>query len=181
MKKIQKGFTLIELMIVIAIIGILAAIAIPAYNDYVTRSQVTEGMSLASGMKTQVAEFHANNGSWPITVADLPDVIPGTPNAPANYSGRYVQQIEVRNGTLVITYGVDANQNIALAGQNLVAIQPYLNDNGDVVWVCGNAITDVALLANLDPRPTLPPAGTPSDTVTSTVLDKYMPANCRAP
>jgi len=181
MKKIQKGFTLIELMIVIAIIGILAAIAIPAYNDYVTRSQVTEGMSIASGMKTQVAEFHANNGSWPVDVTDLPEVIPGTPNAPGNYSGRYVLQIAVQNGTLVITYGVDANQNITLATQNVVAIQPFLNDNGDVVWICGNAIQDAALLANLQPEPTLPPGGIPSDTVVSTVLDKYMPANCRAP
>src|SRR5580698_5533466 len=65
MKAMQKGFTLIELMIVVAIIGILAAIAIPAYQDYTVRSQVTEGMNLAGSLETGVAEYFANTGSWP--------------------------------------------------------------------------------------------------------------------
>ena len=65
MNKIQKGFTLIELMIVVAIIAILAAIAIPAYQDYVIRSQVSEGMSLLDGSKTAVAEFYSNRGHFP--------------------------------------------------------------------------------------------------------------------
>ncbi len=68
MKTAQKGFTLIELMIVVAIIGILAAIAIPAYQDYTIRSQVTEGMNLASAVETGVAEYYANTGSWPGTL-----------------------------------------------------------------------------------------------------------------
>jgi type IV pilus assembly protein PilA len=66
-KKVQKGFTLIELMIVIAIIGILAAIAIPAYQNYTIRSQVTEGLSLADGWKTSISEYYAQNGSFPTT------------------------------------------------------------------------------------------------------------------
>ena len=65
MKAVQKGFTLIELMIVVAIIGILAAIAIPAYQNYTIRAQVTEGLNLADGWKTSVGEFYAQNGTFP--------------------------------------------------------------------------------------------------------------------
>ncbi len=65
MKTLQKGFTLIELMIVIAIIGILAAIAIPAYQNYTIRAQVTEGLSLAAGWKTAISEYYAQNGAFP--------------------------------------------------------------------------------------------------------------------
>ena len=70
MKKVQQGFTLIELMIVVAIIGILAAVAIPAYQDYTVRAQVTEGLSLASAAKTAVSEFFATNGSLPASNAE---------------------------------------------------------------------------------------------------------------
>ena len=77
MKSMQKGFTLIELMIVVAIIGILAAIAIPAYQDYTVRSQVTEGMNLASAVETGVAEYFANTGSFPTTLSALASQLPG--------------------------------------------------------------------------------------------------------
>ena len=70
MKTLQKGFTLIELMIVVAIIGILAAIAIPAYQDYTIRAQVTEGLTLASDIKAGVAEYMAQTGSWPADLAE---------------------------------------------------------------------------------------------------------------
>src|SRR5579871_4733258 len=101
MDRLQKGFTLIELMIVVAIIGILAAIAIPAYQDYTIRSQVTEGLNLAGAVKTSVAEFYANNGAWPVgLVGNAPAL--GYTNLP---SGKYVASVDVATGTIIITYG----------------------------------------------------------------------------
>jgi type IV pilus assembly protein PilA len=170
MKTFQKGFTLIELMIVVAIIGILAAIAIPAYQDYTIRSQVSEGLTLAADIKAGIAEYTAQVGDWPVTLAEA-----GLGSAVAtDKQGRYVSQILVdgtTNGTIQITYGRDANDRIQ--GQTL-AIQPFLNDNGDVLWRCGNS--------NAPAAPATAVAGAVtsvgSDTLTS-VSDKHMPASCR--
>src|ERR1700733_4270588 len=95
MKTIQKGFTLIELMIVIAIIGILAAIAIPAYQNYTIRSQVTEGISLASGWKTAISEYYAQNGSFPSNSTTAPAGAPGSVSVSGNSVGKYVSAINV--------------------------------------------------------------------------------------
>src|SRR5438477_10536193 len=104
MTKLQKGFTLIELMIVVAIIGILAAIAIPAYQDYTIRAQVTEGLNLAGAAKAAVAESFSNTGVPPLdrNAAGMT----GAANATA---GKYVQSVGVANGTILITYGDQAN------------------------------------------------------------------------
>src|ERR1700726_3268307 len=99
----QHGFTLIELMIVIAIIGILAAIAIPAYQNYTIRSQVTEGLSLADGFKTSVSEYYDQNGTWPANIAAI---------SQGQVTGKYVSNIVLgaANGQIIITYtGAQAN------------------------------------------------------------------------
>jgi type IV pilus assembly protein PilA len=172
MKTLQKGFTLIELMIVVAIIGILAAIAIPAYQDYTIRTQVSEGLTLAADIKASIAEYAAQTGDWP---ADLVEAGLGSDAAvaAAGKSGRYVQEIGVEDGTITITYGRDANQRIV--GQTL-ALQPVVNDNGDVVWICGNANDPLNTYVN-----SAGVAGGGVDSVdgVTTVLDKHMPASCR--
>jgi len=125
MKK-QQGFTLIELMIVVAIIGILAAIAIPAYQDYTIRAQVSEGLNLAAGSKTAVTEFYQDTGGWPA------DNSTAGVEAAANINGKYTTQVAISDDTITVTFGADANTNIAGATLTLSAA-----DNvGAVEWSC---------------------------------------------
>ena len=165
MKAVQKGFTLIELMIVIAIIGILAAIAIPAYQNYTIRSQVTEGLSLADGWKTTISEFYAQHGSFPVgfdTVGSATTIAVSGPTA-----GKYVGSISVvAGGEIVITYtGSQANSKLSAAGGNVLGLNPGLDANNDVIWVCGTAATPTNVSVT-------------AAAVSTSVQASYLPSSC---
>jgi type IV pilus assembly protein PilA len=163
MKQIQKGFTLIELMIVVAIIGILAAIAIPAYQDYTIRSQVSEGLTLAGAAKAAVAESFSQVGTAPANRQAA-----GMSNNAADTNGKYVSSVDVQGGTIVITYGVDANSKISGAANGTLALVPYQTADASVAWRCGTANapngTGTTILGNV---------------VNTTVDVRYLPKACR--
>jgi type IV pilus assembly protein PilA len=140
MKATQKGFTLIELMIVVAIIGILAAIAIPAYQTYTIRAQVSEGASLASGLETAFAENYANTGTAAATNAAV-----GIPVANV-IAGTYVSGVALSAaGQITVTYGAGANAKILGATLTYTA---YQSPNGDIAWVCNDGASATKAITN---------------------------------
>jgi type IV pilus assembly protein PilA len=162
MKTLQKGFTLIELMIVVAIIGILAAIAIPAYQDYTIRAQVSEGMTLAAAAKAAVAETFLNTGNAPTN-----RTIAGMTATATDTFGKYVQSVEVTTGTISVVYGNEANAKITDAILELV---PWTTPDDSITWQCGFA-----------PDPGNSAALMENGVTNGTDLEsRYLPAACRA-
>jgi type IV pilus assembly protein PilA len=155
----QQGFTLIELMIVVAIIGILAAIAIPAYQDYTIRAQVTEGMNLAAEVKTAISDFHSARGRLPATATSA-GVSQGS-----SITGNYVTNVSVTSGGGIdITYGNKVNQ--AVSGSKL-SLRPGINNANGLVWICGNSTPPTDL------------ASAPTATNATDLQPKYLPSDCR--
>ncbi|MDN5871162.1 MAG: pilin [Nitrococcus sp.] len=133
MHKVQQGFTLIELMIVVAIIGILAAIAIPAYQDYIARSQMTEALNLTSGQKANVASIWMSQGAF--DSADNGKF--GIPTTPTNISGQYVAQVAVTNGVITATMqGSGVSSGIQSA---TLTLSPDASGSGSITWICSSS------------------------------------------
>ncbi|MBH5529426.1 pilin [Neisseria meningitidis] len=132
MNTLQKGFTLIELMIVIAIVGILAAVALPAYQDYTARAQVSEAILLAEGQKSAVTEYYLNHGEWPSNntsagVATSTDI-----------KGKYVKEVKVANGVITATM-LSTGVNKEIQGKKLSLWAK--RQAGSVKWFCGQPVT----------------------------------------
>ncbi|HEZ2000492.1 TPA: pilin [Neisseria meningitidis] len=161
MNTLQKGFTLIELMIVIAIVGILAAVALPAYQDYTARAQVSEAILLAEGQKSAVTEYYLNHGIWPGDNSSA-----GVASS-STIKGKYVEKVEVAKG--VITAEMKSSGvNKEIQGKKLSLWAK--RQAGSVKWFCGQPVTRAANNANNDE------VTADSDKKIET---KHLPSTCR--
>ncbi|HEZ3190466.1 TPA: pilin [Neisseria meningitidis] len=135
MNTLQKGFTLIELMIVIAIVGILAAVALPAYQDYTARAQVSEAILLAEGQKSAVTEYYLNHGEWPS------DNSAAGVASSSTIKGKYVKEVTVAKGVITATM-LSSGVNKEIQGKKLSLWAK--RQAGSVKWFCGQPVTRAA-------------------------------------
>ncbi len=147
---------MIEIMIALAIIGILACLAIPAYQNYIVRTQVSEGLNLAGEWKAAIVDYYNSNSAWP-SMADLPTMAPSV--------GNYVSSITITSGVITIAYGT--SQTHPLISGSVLTLVPYTNSNDDVMWQCGLAPP---------PGGTIASGATPGGT---TLLPQQLPAACK--
>ncbi|MBH6490374.1 pilin [Neisseria meningitidis] len=161
MNTLQKGFTLIELMIVIAIVGILAAVALPAYQDYTARAQVSEAILLAEGQKSAVTEYYLNHGTWPSNNSDA-----GVASS-TDIKGKYVKEVKVANGVITATM-LSSGVNNEIKGKKLSLWAK--RQDGSVKWFCGQPVTRAAA-TDADADVTAD-SGNEIDT-------KHLPSTCR--
>ncbi|HEZ0474207.1 TPA: pilin [Neisseria meningitidis] len=165
MNTLQKGFTLIELMIVIAIVGILAAVALPAYQDYTARAQVSEAILLAEGQKSAVTEYYLNHGTWPKNNTSA-----GVASS-STIKGKYVKEVTVANGVITAQMA-SSNVNNEIKDKKLSLWAK--RQDGSVKWFCGQPVTRNA--ANAKAGTDEVTAATPD---TDKINTKHLPSTCR--
>ncbi len=165
MKSAQAGFTLIELMIVVAIVGTLALLAIPAYSDFTTRAQVSEALNLAGVAKTAIVESYNSSGTWPA------DNITAGLGSSGDIKGKYVDSVAVASNQITVTFRAAAPAAAGIQGKTLL-LTAGTSSNGDISWQCGSKSMPNAISTGGATAFSSTDGG-------GTVPQKYRPSECR--